>query len=167
MIIEMEFIKEYCISCFVRCAHNNIHISVKPTIVLQGDRTPEMTDDENNEDLAPTGDLATLTANVCEGMPTDEDFPDGSCSRSLPYRGKGKGVGKGNSGSSGPPKKRSKSASNDRVQVPSQTKQATQITTEAQAENSDEVAATQTITVGSKRGYSYYPAYLFDVPPKN
>ena len=58
--------------------------------------------DENN--LEPIGDLADLIASVCEGMPTDEDFPGGTGDH-VPYKGKGKGVGKGKSGSSGPPVK--------------------------------------------------------------
>ena len=83
--------------------------SVKPTIVLAGDKTPVMTDvnTEDDENIKPTGDLADLTASVRDDMPTDEDFSGGPPANES-YTGKGKDVGKGESGSSGPPVRRNK-----------------------------------------------------------
>ena len=78
---------------------------------------------------------------------------------------KNKGVGKGCSGSSGPPAPK-------RVATSTVSKPPADESTSEEEENTDDddgedaVNATQTITVGSTRGYSYYPGYLFDVPPK-
>ena len=134
--------------------------SVKLVIVMEGDQTPDMTDAESDEDpgnLEPIGDLALLTANVREDMPTDQDFV--GVGNAVTYSGKGKGVGKGKSGSSGPPKKR---RVGKRVGIlPSSTPVNTQDCTDE-----DQETATQTITVGNKRGYTYYLTYLFDVPPQ-
>ena len=130
--------------------------------MLQGDQTPEFTDcdtEDDAENLPPTGDLADLTASLREQMPTDEDLPPSSHQN---YKGKGKGIGKGKSGSSGPPVKRRRIQASQPV-----SDEADQDTDVNESQTDPEKAvATQTITVGAKRGYSYYPAYLFDVPPK-
>ena len=132
---------------------------MKPTIAFPEDKTPVMTDvdSENDEDMSePTGDLADLTASVHEGMPRDEDFA-GATGDHVQYSGKGKGVGKGKSGSSGPAVKRSRKPKGKMGVTAGETSQENDV---------PEATATQTIMVGSKRGYTYYPAYLFDVPPK-
>ena len=120
--------------------------SVKPTVMLPGDRTPELTDvdtDDDDNNIEPSGDLALLTASVCESMPTDEDFPGASCSCTTPYKkGKGKGVGKGSSGSSGPPIKKN--------QAPTPTARPIDDGEES-PNDEEEPAATQTITVKKKK----------------
>ena len=125
--------------------------SVKPTVLLAGDRTPELTDVDTDDDentIEPTGDLAELTASVCEGMPRDEDFPGGSsCSCTAPYKGKGKGVGKGSSGSSGPPQRKKKTPA-----APRPTPREIDDGEESEdAEAEEEPVATQTIMVKKKK----------------
>ena len=75
---------------------------------------------------------------------------------------KNKGVGKGSSGSSGPPPKRKRSANLVQMPVPQESDDEEDVEFDENAEP----GATQYITVGVKHGYSVYPGYLFDIPPK-
>ena len=93
------------------------------------------------------------------------------------YKGKGKGVGKGCSGSSGPPLKKK-----GKFQVP---RRPENVSNQADVEHYESTAqdiggrrhpqdqegaveptAERYVGVGIKRGYTIYPSYLFDVPPK-
>ena len=124
---------------------------------LATDVTPELSDAEqaDDEDVLPTGDLADLSANVgatahASKGPTKK-------------KGKNKGIGKGCSGSSGPPPKRARK--NNLIQQPAPVESDSESEEEIEV---DEylVGSTQKITVGVKKGYSIYPGYLFDKPPK-
>ena len=122
---------------------------MRPTVPLPQNETPELSAESDQEEIVVTGDLAELSANV------------GVATGSKAKKGKNKGVGKGCSGSSGPPQKRPRK--NNLVQ------QLTQDDSQSEEEvEVDELVAqaTQQITVGVKKGYSVYPGYLFDVPPK-
>ena len=136
---------------------------------MPGGHTPEHTDVDSDDDpgnITPTGDLAELTQSLVDAMPTNSDFEGGG--DRVQYTGKGKGVGKGKSGSSGPPtkklKKKMKKFPSTRTVVTTSQPQRSQAP--GAEGDSEEPTATQTITVGTKRGYSYYPTYLFDVQPK-
>ena len=141
----------------------SIFLPVKPTVSMPGDVTPDLSqdDDDTNEDQAPTGDLAVLAHNV--GMqqlqqPVQQVMSSSSGAR--PKTKKNKGVGKGCSGSSGPPIRKCK---NNLMQQPTEDSDDEE---EVQVDEDAEPSSTQDITVGVRHGYSVYPGYLFDVPPK-
>ena len=136
----------------------SFHVSVKPTVALAGDVTPDISDAELSDDqqVAPTGDLADLLVNV--GVTAQNSKGPNK------KKGKNKGVGKGCSGSSGPPPKRARK--NNLVQQPAN--ESSESESEEEIEVDERlVNSTQKITVGVKKGYSIYPGYLFDVPPKS
>ena len=132
---------------------------------MDGDVSPELSEESNDNDVGgPTGDLADLTASVTDNAATggaegNAQLPQ-STARTTAYKGRGKGVGKGKSGSSGPPVKRRR---------PSAT-----VSRAPQEEDHDDTSeddggkemATQSITVRLRRGYTSYPAYMFDIPPR-
>ena len=116
-----------------------------------------MSKDEENEEPLPTGDLAELSCNV--GL---QQSTQGSSIATGAKPKKNKGIGKGCSGSSGPPAPRT--CKNNLVQQP-----AAEISSEeedVEVDENKEPGATQHIMVGICHGYSVYPGYLFDVPPK-
>ena len=134
---------------------------------MDGDTTPEMVLSEDEENAAPVGDIAELTARVSECAATPGNFaePPSSARTRVFTSQKNKGVRKGCSGSSGPPPKRNISATSTVSKAPEYDTSED----EQSEDNEDEdqnATATQTITVGAKRGYTFYPTYLFDVPPK-
>ena len=131
---------------------------MRPNVPLAGDDTPEMSEgSDDNEDVVPTGDLAELSQNV--GVMPAQPVTAAS-TKSTKKTGKNKGVGKGASGSSGHAPKRPR----HRVQQPPPPEESD---SEQEVEVDETgVGATQHITVGVKKGYSVYPGYLFDVPPK-
>ena len=141
------------------------HFTVKPIVQLPGDVTPELSENED-EDISPTDDLLDLTnqvrANAVNVPAEDAALPIEGASSGWPvYKGKGKGVGKGCSGSSGPLIKRRRKA---------QSRPPPEESSDSDAAEEEKVAcqanATQTITVRTKRGYTTYPAYLFDITPR-
>ena len=119
-------------------------------------------------DHAPIGDIAELTASVSENaslaIGNQADFPVTSARVRVYTSKKNKGVGKGCSGSSGTPAP--KRAATCTVSKPPADDSTSEEDTEDDDEDDDNINATQTIMVGSTRGYFYYPGYLFDVPPK-
>ena len=131
---------------------------------MDGDETPVMSEHEDTSDgiTEPTGNLADLARNV--GMqPANGPATATSTSGAKPKTKKNKGVRKGCSGSSGPPPPRRK-RQNNLLQHP-----VDEDSDEEQNVEVDETAepgATQHIMVGVQHGYSVYPGYLFDVPPK-
>ena len=120
---------------------------------------------DDNNDVAPTGDLADLTASVTQAVAVGSaqgqaTLPDTqSSARTGAYKGCGKGVGKGKSGSSGPPLK---------CRKPTATVSRPPVEDEDSSDDNDDnnEIATQTIRVCSQRGYTTYPAYMFDIPPR-
>ena len=143
-------------------------ILVEPVIKLPVDgldnSQSQMSSEEEDVAQPPVGDIAILTASVSENASvpsrSQADEPTAASVRVFTTK-KNKGVGKGSSGSSGPPPKKKPSATVTRPATPSSSESSSSDEAEEDGEN-----ATQTITVGSKRGYSIYPAYIFDVPPK-
>ena len=125
---------------------------------LPGDRTPEFSDVEDVGTQQPTGDLADLSRNVGLQPTGDEGTSNGVSTKPK----KNKGVGKGSSGSSGPPQNRKRK--NNLVQQPAPEDSSDE--EEVEINEGEEPGATQHITVGICRGYSVYPANLFDKPPK-
>ena len=135
---------------------------------MEGDVSPQVSQEsDGNADVPPTGDLAILTANVMQTAETGASrgpatVPTVSSSaKTTAYPGRGKGVGKGQSGSSGPPVKRRKAVATTTRPCPPSDE-------ESDDDNNEEGTemATQTITVHSRRGYTSYPAYMFDIPPR-
>ena len=140
---------------------------------MEGDITPELLLSEDEEIAPPVGDIAELTARVSERASTPGKFADPPTSaRTRVFTSqKNKGVGKGCSGSSGPPAKRKVPATSTVSKAPKyDTSSDDDADEELSEDNEDEdqdPTATQTIMVGAKRGYTFYPTYLFDVPPKS
>ena len=125
---------------------------------MPGDETPEMSQEDDSANNAPTGDLAILARNVGLG-----DTSSSAQARDNTRKtNKNKGVGKGCSGSSGPAPKRKRA--NNLVQMP--VAEESDDDEDVEIDENAEPGATQHITVGLKRGYSVYPGYLFDIPPK-
>ena len=79
---------------------------------------------------------------------------------------KNKGIGKGSSGSSGPPPAKKRSTVTATLSRPPAQDRSSDEDDEKSDDDDQNVGVTQTIMVGAERGYSYYPSYLFDVPPK-
>ena len=77
---------------------------------MDGDVSPQLSEESDDNNQPPTGDIADLTASVQQNAATGDSQGNAvlpqSSARTTAYRGKGKGVGKGTSGSSGPPMKR-------------------------------------------------------------
>ena len=137
---------------------------MKPTVTFPDDKTPDDGMSSEEEQAEPIGDIAELTARVSENavVPSNQAQEPGSSARVRVFgTKKNKGVGKGCSGSSGPPAPKRKPTSTVSRPPPSDSS-----SNDESSNEEDAVQATQTITVGSSRGYSYYPGYLFDVPPK-
>ena len=142
-----------------------------PTIRLPSDRTPQPSDveDQDNDACPPTGDLADLTASVAQNAAAVQigsaqgpaALPGhGSAARARIYKKPAnKGVGKGASGSSGQPRKQ-------RRQPTATASRSVQDSSDDEDDGDIQEVATQNITVGIRRGYSTFPAYLFDIPPK-
>ena len=83
-----------------------LHFTVKPTIQMAGDKTPDLMMSEDEESQPPIGDIAELTARVSENATLPEASAAGvpSSARVRVYTSKkNKGVGKGSSGSAGAP----------------------------------------------------------------
>ena len=140
---------------------------MKPVITLPLDKTPNASesDDSSQEDNGPTGDIAELTQRVQSSAVTQNDSQGSARVRVfMTKKPKNKGVGKGQSGSSGPPAppKRKPVATVVRAPAPSTSNS----DDSSSSDNDDDVGAVQQITVKSKRGYTHYPAYIFDNPPK-
>ena len=133
---------------------------MRPNVPLAGDDTPEMSEgSDDNEDVVPTGDLAELLQNVGV-MPAQA--ATAASTKSTKKTGKNKGVGKGASSSSGHAPKRPR----HRVQRPPPPPPEESDSEQEVEVDETGVGATQHIMVGVKKGYSVYPGYLFDVPPK-
>ena len=130
---------------------------------MDGDVSPQLSEESDDNNEPPTGDIAELTASVQQHAATGASqgtaaLPESSA-RTTAYKGKGKGVGKRKSGSSGPPVKcRRPTATKSR---PFQ-----EAEEELSNEEDDNEVATQSIKVRSHRGYTTYPAYMFDIPPR-
>ena len=136
---------------------------VKPVVSLPGDVTPDPSEEEaSDEDNPPVGDIAELTQRVQTTAASQNEASQSSARVRIftTKKPKNKGVGKGQSGSSGPALKRKGSAEVSRPQ------QASSSESDASSSSDDEVGAVQQITVKSTRGYTHYPAYIFDNPPK-
>ena len=135
---------------------------------MEGDKTPDYVMSEDDNSQAPMGDIADLTAMVSENasLPEARQPSVPSSARLRIYTSKkNKGIGKGISGSSGPPPPKRKAAAT--ISKPPADEDPTDVDDEDSSDDEDDAAvATQNITVGSKRGYTYYPSYIFDVPPK-
>ena len=134
---------------------------------MPGDRSPDIVcSDEETRNEAPIGDIAELTSRVSENASVPSSAQAGvtpTSARVTIYTSKkNKGVGKGSSGSSGPPKK-PKAKPTSTVSIPLDESSSDEASS---GEEEVQPIATQTITVGAKRGYTHYPGYLFDVPPK-
>ena len=86
-------------------SNNAFGLTVKPTIKMDGDSTPELLLSDDEESMAPVGDIADLTARVSENAATPgKEANEPSSARVKVFTSqKNKGVGKGSSGSSGPP----------------------------------------------------------------
>ena len=137
-------------------------MTVKPVVTLDLDKTPEPSD-VSDEDNTPTGDIALLTQQVQSNATASQPVDSQSSARLRIFttkKGKNKGVGKGQSGSSGPPVKKKATATVSRPPASPSSSEA------EESSSDDEVAAVQQIMVKSKPGYTHYPAYLFDNPPK-
>ena len=114
------------------------------------------------------GDIFELTSRVKAAIPSTSEaaLPThrASTSNNVPPKGKGKGkgkgVGKGCSGSSGPPVNKRRRA------VPTPPPSDTDSSDIEDEEARLHEVATQGILVKNKRGYTTYPAYLFDIPPR-
>ena len=136
---------------------------MKPTIDLGGDQTPEMQESEveTSADEAPVGDILELTRRVKAAVPStsEANLPTEQAARRT--KGKGKGVGKGCSSSSGPPVKKRKPR---KPPTPSSFEYKSSDAEAGEFEMQE--VATQSIMVKNKCGYTTYPAYLFDVPPR-
>ena len=146
-----------------------VDLTVKPTISMAGDVTPEMQqsdldEDTNDAQQSPVGDILELTSRLKDSVPssTAAALPMESAGKQR-YTGKGKGVGKGCSGSSGPPLKKRQKTKKPPPPPPSSDSDSSNA---ADEEAEMQEVATQSIMVKSKRGYTTYPAYLFDVPPR-
>ena len=138
---------------------------MKPTVTLQLDKTPPMSEEEEENDStpAPTGDLAELSQNVGLVIVPSQGSTSAQGNAPVKKTNKNKGVGKGCSGSSGPPLKRRRPA-NNLIQQPAREVDSDE--EDVEVDEHAEPGSTQHITVGVRRGYSVYPGYLFDVPPK-
>ena len=139
---------------------------MKPVIQLPGDQTPEPSGDEA-EDNEPIEDIAELTQRVTASAPVcatpSQATEDAARVRIFTTKKpKNKGVWKGSSGSSGPPQAKRKPTTTVST-APSSTESED---TSSSDDEDHEVEAVQQITVKSKRGYTHYPAYIFDNPPK-
>ena len=125
---------------------------------LPGDVTPVMSEDDTSAVPTSTDDLAELAGNVgMQSQPAEKTNPSTSGARPK----KNKGVGKGCSGSSGPPKRKCRK---NLVQQPAGPDSNDE--EDVEIDEHAEPGSTQHIMVGVRRGYSVYPGYLFDVPPK-
>ena len=82
----------------------SILLAVKPTVTLPADDSPQLSQQESEGTLEPTGDLAELSQNVglTAGRPATTSQKESNTRKT----NKNKGVGKGCSWSSGPPPKR-------------------------------------------------------------
>ena len=139
---------------------------------MPGDITPELVSEEDdNVTEEPVGDIAELTMRVSEHAATPGKLASQPTSARVRVFSsqKNKGVGKGCSGSSGPPPAKKKTPATSTASR----RPAEDTSSEESSANDDDdddtdavIGATQTITVGGKRGYTFYPSYLFDVPPK-
>ena len=149
-----------------------LSLTVKPVISVPGDKTPDMQESDvqssDEETFEPLGDILELTNRIKAAVPasTEANLPDEGAAATRNKvkgkpKGKGKGVGKGNSGSSGPPVKKTKKTR--RPPTPSSSE--TDSTDMEEEEFEMQEVATQSITVKNKRGYTTYPAFLFDIPP--
>ena len=137
--------------------------TVKPTVQIPGDKTPELSADEDEENEAPVGDILLLTTRVSENAKTPQanaaDVP--ASARVRVYSNKKQKADQGASGSSGQSKRKvTATVSKAPVQDDDDSSSG------SSADEEEKPTATQTITVGCNRGYSYYPGYIFDIPPK-
>ena len=134
---------------------------------MDGDSTPELLLSDDEESMAPVGDIADLTARVSENAATPgKEANEPSSARVKVFTSqKNKGVGKGSSGSSGPPPAKMRKSIPATVSRPPPEESSSE-EEESEDEEEPNIGATQTITVGAERGYTFYPSYLFDVPPK-
>ena len=150
-----------------------LSVTVKPIISLPVDETPDMQESDlessDEEIMEPLGDILELTNRVKAAVPasTEANLPDegGAATRNKVKgkpKGKGKGVGKGCSGLSAPPVKKSKKTR--RPPTPSSSETDSSDMDEDEFEMKE--VATQSITVKNKCGYTTYPAFLFDIPPR-
>ena len=144
---------------------------MKPVVTLPLDKTPDPSDqDESDGENPPIGDIAELTQRVQSSTPNQNQANEASQSSArirvfTTKKAKNKGVGKGQSGSSGPPAPKKKAtATVSRPAPPSSSESDDNTSSDDDAQ--DAVGAVQQITVKSKRGYTHYPAYIFDNPPK-
>ena len=141
--------------------------TVKPVIKIPGDETPPVYSEDEAADNEPVGDIAELTSRVSENaaVPREMSVQDPPSSARVRVYGskKNKGVGKGCSRSSGPPPKKQAVST---VSIALDEDEDNNSSGKSSSDDEEECAVTQTITVGSTRGYTYYPGYLFDVPPK-
>ena len=126
---------------------------------MPSDVTPQLSDDDAQEVNQPTGDLAELARNVGLQQPSQAASTTAGTGTGAKPK-KNKDVGKGVSGSSGPPTRKRR---NNLVQQPAPVSSDEE---DVEVDENAEPGATQHITVGVHRGYSVYPGYLFDVPPK-
>ena len=134
-----------------------------PIAGLNNTQDSTSSDEDDNGPVPPVGDIADLTASVSKNAAVprvrEADGPTNFARVCVYTTKKNKGIGKGTSGSSGPPPKRKPTSTVSRQPTPSSSD-------ETSSDEEQEATATQTIMVGSKRGYTYYPGYIFDIPPK-
>ena len=158
-----------CSYLYLFLSHIILSITVQPTISLPGDKSPvhelDLDPDSSEEDAAPVGDIFELTSRVKAALPytSEATLPTQGASTSnnaaAKRKGKGKGIGKGYSGSSGPPVNKGRRAA---TPPPPDTDSSDIEDEEARLHK----VATQGILVKNKRGYTTYPAFLFDIPPQ-